>query len=91
MVRGASPIYQELWPGTEVAVADAHEMEPLKAALDGIDAAYYLIHSLLLGPKEFASADVQAARNFRRAAEEKKSKSSRRKTWKNKRIDTERN
>lgn len=74
MVRAASPVYQELWPGTEVAVADALEMDPLRTALDGIDSAYYLIHSLLLGPKEFASADVQAAMNFRRVAEEKKIK-----------------
>lgn len=74
MVRAASPVYQELWPEAEIVVADALEMDRLKIALEDIDTAYYLIHSLLMGPREFASADVQAAMNFRRAAEEKKIK-----------------
>jgi uncharacterized protein YbjT (DUF2867 family) len=74
MVRGASPGYQDLWPEAEIVVADALKIDQLKIALEDIDAAYYLIHSLLLGLKEFASADVQAARNFRKAAEEKKIK-----------------
>jgi len=74
MVRAASPVYQELWPEAEILVADALEMDRLNAALKDIDTAYYLIHSLLLGPAEFASADVQAARNFRRAAEERRVK-----------------
>jgi uncharacterized protein YbjT (DUF2867 family) len=74
MVRAASPIYKEHWPEVEIVVADALNMESLRAALEGVDTAYYLIHSLLLGPKEFASADVQAARNFRIAAQEKKVK-----------------
>ena len=58
----------ELWPGTEVAVADALESNSLDPALQGIDVAFYLIHSLLLGPKEFESVDVRAAINFRDAA-----------------------
>ena len=74
MVRAASPIYKEHWPEAEIVVADALNIESLKTALEDVDTAYYLIHSLLLGPKEFASADVQAARNFRMVAEEKKVK-----------------
>jgi len=74
MVRAASPIYKEHWPEAEIVVADALNIESLRAALEDVDTAYYLIHSLLLGPKEFASADVQAARNFRMVAEEKKVK-----------------
>jgi uncharacterized protein YbjT (DUF2867 family) len=70
MVRAASPIYQELWPEVEIVTADALKLAPLKIALKGIDTAYYLIHSLLLGHKEFAVADIQAAINFRLAAEE---------------------
>jgi uncharacterized protein YbjT (DUF2867 family) len=38
-------------------------------ALKGVDSAYYLIHSLLLGSKKFESVDIQAASNFRIAAE----------------------
>jgi uncharacterized protein YbjT (DUF2867 family) len=71
MVRAASPVFKELWPDAEMVVADALEMASLKMALEDIDTAYYLIHSLLLGPKEFSSTDVQAAINFRKAAEEK--------------------
>jgi len=70
MVRGASSVYTKLWPGVEVAVADALDKDLLRQALAGIDSVFYLIHSLRLGPKEFASADMQAAHNFRQAAEE---------------------
>jgi len=74
MVRGGSPEYSELWPGAEIVVADAREIERLRIAFKDIDSAYYLIHSLRLGPKEFASADIRAAKNFRQAAEEMKIK-----------------
>ncbi len=70
MVRAIYSGYDALWPNTEVAVADAQDINGLKMALDGIDTAYYLIHSLRLGPKKFESADIKAARNFRTAAEE---------------------
>ncbi len=70
MVRAVSPEYGALWPDAEIAAADALEIGRLRTALDGIDTAYYLIHSLRLGAKEFASVDLQAAGNFRRAAEE---------------------
>jgi len=74
MVRGASPEQKELWPDAEIVVADALEIDSLKKALEGIHTAYYLIHSLLLGQKRFEAADVQAAINFRKAAEEQKVK-----------------
>lgn len=70
MVRGESPGYHALWPSAEIAVADARKIDSLKAAFRDIDTAYYLIHSLRLGPKEFANVDLEAARNFRQAAEE---------------------
>jgi uncharacterized protein YbjT (DUF2867 family) len=69
MVRAPSPVYQEQWPPVEVVAADALNLDQLNRALQGIDTAYYLIHSLLLGRKEFASADIQAAVNFRMAAD----------------------
>ena len=49
--------------------ADALDPESLDRALQGIDTAYYLIHSLLLGPSRFSDADVRAAAHFRDAAE----------------------
>ncbi len=71
MVRETSSVYRTMWPEVEVTVADALNKEQLKAALNGIDTAYYLIHSLSLGPKGFKVADIRAAANFRKAAEEK--------------------
>jgi len=71
MVRETSSVYRTMWPEVEVAVADALNKEQLKTALDDIDTAYYLIHSLSLGPKGFKVADIRAAANFRKAAEEK--------------------
>jgi len=70
MVRGDPAGYGALWPDAEIAVADSREKKSLLAALAGIDTAYYLIHSLHLGLKEFASADMLAASNFRQAAED---------------------
>ncbi|HUT52374.1 MAG TPA: SDR family oxidoreductase [bacterium] len=69
MVRGRALVYAERWPGVEVVVADALDRESLDRALAGVAAAYYLIHSLRLGPREFESADITAARNFREAAQ----------------------
>ena len=72
MVRAPSPVYQEQWPQVEVVAADALDPTQLRIALHGVDTAFYLIHSLLLGQREFAAADIQAAINFRTAAEENK-------------------
>ncbi|MHB8769666.1 MAG: SDR family oxidoreductase [Syntrophales bacterium] len=74
MVRAPSPVYHEQWPQVEVVAADALDLDQLKIALRGIDTAFYLIHSLLLGQREFAAADIQAAINFRSAAEENRLK-----------------
>lgn len=70
MVRGEFSEYSSLLPDVEVVVADALDINSLKKALENIDTAYYLIHSLQLGAKEFESADMQAARNFRIASSE---------------------
>jgi uncharacterized protein YbjT (DUF2867 family) len=69
MVRAYSPEYEERWPGAEGITADALDLDSLTAALEGVHTAYYLIHSLLCGPKRFAQLDIEAARNFRIAAD----------------------
>ncbi len=71
MVRVASPEHRERWPNAEIVVANALDLDSLREAFEGIHTAYYLIHSLLLGPERFESADVRAAVNFRKAAEER--------------------
>jgi uncharacterized protein YbjT (DUF2867 family) len=70
MVRVPSQDLQIQWPNAEILVADAGKKSELLTALEGVGVAYYLIHSLLLGPRQFESADLQAAINFRWAAKE---------------------
>lgn len=69
MVRKRANLYAKKWPKVEIAQADALEIDHLSNALKGIHTAYYLIHSLLLGQKVFQKTDLQAAMNFRIAAE----------------------
>lgn len=69
MVRGPSPACEKNWPGVEMSISDALDMNRVMEALDGIDTAFYLIHSLHLGPKYFRTADIKTAANFRAAAE----------------------
>lgn len=55
------------WEGVERVAADALHPETLPPALQGIDVAYYLVHSMGAG-RDFARLDETAARNFRDAA-----------------------
>ena len=58
------------WSGdVEVAAGDVLDDAAVRRALDGIDVAYYLIHSLGTGPT-FEQRDRTAARIFARAAAE---------------------
>lgn len=70
MVRGGAGEIRRRWPGVEVVTSDALNRQSLGAALEGVDTAYYLIHSMLLGPREFADADARAAENFAAVAAE---------------------
>ncbi|NOY70561.1 MAG: SDR family oxidoreductase [Deltaproteobacteria bacterium] len=75
MARTKTTAREERWPDAEIVVADALEFSDLKKALKGVHTAYYLIHSLLLGhgnleTKKIHEEDIQAAINFRIAAEE---------------------
>ncbi|MCU0805482.1 MAG: SDR family oxidoreductase [Burkholderiales bacterium] len=55
------------WQGVELVEADALRPETLAAALDGVDVAYYLVHSMAAG-RDFGRLDLEAADNFARAA-----------------------
>jgi len=68
MVRGDAEVYADRWPEAEVVEADALDKESLGRTLAGVNTAYYLIHSLLLGPRDFEAADIEAAANFREVA-----------------------
>lgn len=54
---------------TEVLAADMLEIESLRPALQGIETAYYLVHSMGTG-KDFEHEDRLAARNFAKVARE---------------------
>lgn len=53
----------------EVVRADAGDLDAVRAALDGVHVAYYLIHAIGSGPR-FEATDRQVARVFGRAARE---------------------
>ncbi len=53
----------------EVVQGDVLEPASLLTALDGVDVAYYLVHSMS-SAGDFAHKDLQGARNFARAASE---------------------
>jgi uncharacterized protein YbjT (DUF2867 family) len=55
------------WHGVETCGADALEPASLTAALDGVDTAYYLVHSMAAG-RDFGQFDLRAAANFAQAA-----------------------
>ena len=55
------------WTGLELVEADALQPDSLPAALQGVDSAYYLVHSMAAG-RDFGQLDLQAAENFAAAA-----------------------
>ena len=69
-VRDAARLRAQPWGDqVEVAVGDALEADTVPPAMEGVDAVYYLIHSLGSGEDEFAERDRRAATNIRTAAE----------------------
>ncbi|MFB6106481.1 MAG: NAD(P)H-binding protein [Halobacteriaceae archaeon] len=54
--------------GVEVVVGDVLDLESLADAFDGVEAAYYLVHSMRAGA-DFEERDRLAARGFVRAAD----------------------
>jgi uncharacterized protein YbjT (DUF2867 family) len=55
------------WQGVDLVAADALDPASLAAALEGVEVAYYLVHSMAAG-RDFATLDRRAAANFARAA-----------------------
>ena len=56
------------FPDATVVVADLLDLSTLPPALEGIEVAYYLAHSMGAGERGFAERDRSAARNFAQAA-----------------------
>ena len=69
-VRDADRLQAQPWSDeVEVAVGDALQADTVPPAMEGVDAVYYLIHSLGSGEDAFEDRDRRAATNVRRAAE----------------------
>ena len=68
MVRDASRVDPRVAESTRTVVADALQPQGMAAALQGIEVAYYLIHSMSALGGDFQKRDRLAARNFAVAA-----------------------
>ncbi len=75
-VRAASRSIEKLksrpWaahPSVELMAMDVFSRESLERACAGCGAAFYLVHSMLPGQKDFQTADREAAENMKAAAE----------------------
>ncbi|MGD9254508.1 MAG: SDR family oxidoreductase [Chromatiales bacterium] len=66
--RNQSVLEGRGWRGVEIAEADALLPETLDEVLENVEVAYYLVHSMSAG-REFPRIDLDAAENFRKAAE----------------------
>ena len=55
-------------PNLELVQADLLDVESLKAAMQGCETAYYLVHSMNPDARDFAVTDREAAYNFVQAA-----------------------
>ena len=67
MSRDARPL-ADRFPTARVVAADLLRPETLPPALEDVEVAYYLAHSMGAGERGFAERDRQAARNFAQAA-----------------------
>jgi len=65
--RDARPLAAR-FPDAKVVAADLLAPSTLPQALEGVEVAYYLAHSMGAGERGFAERDRQAARNFAQAA-----------------------
>jgi uncharacterized protein YbjT (DUF2867 family) len=65
--RNPEVLEARAWDGVELVRADALDPATLDVALDGVDTAYYLVHSMAAG-KSFPELDAKAAANFAEAA-----------------------
>lgn len=70
LARKPEFLRERVGPETEVVRGDVLEPDTLGPALEGIDCAYYLVHSMD-SSGEFVEQDRRAAENFGRAAREK--------------------
>ena len=59
---------QGRFPGAEIVEGDLFDETSMRAALEGMDVAYYLVHSMAGAKRDFAESDRDVAALFARAA-----------------------
>jgi uncharacterized protein YbjT (DUF2867 family) len=69
LARNPERLRGRVAPTTEVVAGDCQDLESLKVSMSGVQAAYYLVHSMG-SDQSFEEQDRGAAVNFARAAEE---------------------
>lgn len=70
LARNPAALRDRPWAGDiEIVTGDAGDLDSLRQALTGVDAAYYLIHALGTG-RRFEATDRRTARIFGQAARE---------------------
>jgi uncharacterized protein YbjT (DUF2867 family) len=69
LCRNPDALRPRVAPGTELVRGDLLDPKSLAAAFEGIDTAFYLVHSMNSGP-EFEQRERESAENFARAARE---------------------
>lgn len=69
LARRPAPLLTRVAAGTDVVAGDVLDLEAMQKALEGVDVAYYLVHSMS-SEESFAELDRQAAERFGRAARE---------------------
>lgn len=68
LVREPKKLARRNWKAIEVVKGDVLDSATLPPAVQGIDVAYYLVHSLTTASEKFAELDRRGALNFAEAA-----------------------
>lgn len=70
LARKPQMLNDRRWENIQIKQGDVLDLESLRPAMEKIDIAYYLIHSMAGGKQGFEERDEVAARNFGTAARE---------------------
>ena len=70
LARQPQTLKDRKWENMQVKQGDVLDLTSLRPAMEKIDVAYYLIHSMAGGKRGFEERDEIAARNFGTAAQE---------------------
>ena len=70
LVRNPAKAEGRRWSGADIRRGDVLDKESLRAAMDGVDLVYYMVHLMRDSASDLLMMEKQAAQNTREAAEE---------------------